>query len=69
MQVQKAITSRLSIRQYAETSISHEHMEILFRSLQLAPSASNRQNWGFVFVSDSDIKHPIDPYYFHSLNL
>jgi nitroreductase len=57
MQVQKAIANRLSIRQYAETSISHEHMEILFRSLQLAPSASNRQNWEFVFVSDSDLKH------------
>ena len=57
MQVQEAIVSRLSIRQYAETSISHDHMEILFRALQLAPSASNNQNWEFVFVSDSDLKH------------
>jgi len=56
MQVQKAIQKRLSIRQYADASIPDEHMEILFKALQLAPSANNLQNWEFVFVKDSDLK-------------
>lgn len=56
MQVQKAIQERLSIRQYAAAPIPAEHMEILFRALQLAPSANNSQNWEFVFVSDPEIK-------------
>ena len=56
MQVQKAIQKRLSIRQYADASIPDEHMEILFKALQLAPSANTLQNWEFVFVKDSDLK-------------
>ena len=31
-------------------------MGILLKALQLAPSANNRQNWEFVFVSDPDLK-------------
>ncbi|MCK4728131.1 MAG: nitroreductase family protein, partial [Desulfobacterales bacterium] len=61
MHVKEAIASRLSIRQYAETSIPTEHMETLFRALQLAPSASNRQNWEFVLVSDPDLKRRLVP--------
>ena len=57
MEVKEAIASRLSIRRYAESSIPHEHMETLFRALQLAPSANNGQNWEFVFVGDADLKH------------
>ena len=56
MDVKDAIASRLSIRRYADSSISPEHMEILFRSLQLAPSANNSQNWEFIFVGDTEIK-------------
>ncbi len=59
MDVKDAITSRLSIRQYTETTIPHEHMEMLFRALQLAPSANNRQNWEFVFVGDPDLKRSL----------
>jgi len=61
MHVKEAIASRLSIRQYAETSIPTEHMETLFRALQLAASASNRQNWEFVLVSDPDLKRRLVP--------
>ena len=57
MEVKEAIASRLSIRRYAESSIPPEHMETLFRAMQLAPSANNEQNWEFVFVGDADIKH------------
>jgi nitroreductase len=56
MEVKDAISTRLSIRQYAEASIPSDHMEILLRALQLAPSASNRQNWEFVFVGDPGLK-------------
>jgi nitroreductase len=56
MDVKDAIASRLSIRRYADSSISPEHMETLFRALQLAPSANNSQNWEFVFVGDTELK-------------
>ena len=61
MQVQKAIQKRLSIRQYADASIPDEHMDILFKALQLAPSGNNLQNWEFVFVKDSDLKQRLVP--------
>ena len=56
MEVKEAIASRLSIRRYADSSIPPEHMETLFRALQLAPSANNSQNWEFVFVGDAETK-------------
>jgi nitroreductase len=56
MNVRKAIAARLSIRRYAETAIPAEHMQTLFKALQLAASGSNRQNWEFVFVSDPELK-------------
>jgi nitroreductase len=61
MKVQEAIQNRLSIRQYAEASIPPEHLEILFKALQLAPSANNYQNWEFVFARDPDIKQRLVP--------
>ena len=59
MDVRDAIANRLSIRRYSESPIPTEHMETLFRALQLAPSANNRQNWEFVFVGDADLKHSL----------
>jgi nitroreductase len=56
MEVRDAIASRLSIRRYSETSIPPEHMEALFKALQLAPSANNGQNREFVFVGDVPTK-------------
>ena len=57
MHVKEALAKRLSIRRYTEESIPLEDMQTLFRALQLAPSASNQQNWEFVFVKDTDTKH------------
>ncbi len=59
MDVREAIVTRLSIRQYADSSIPPEHMEMLLKALQLAPSAANFQNREFVFVSDADIKQQL----------
>ena len=56
MYVKEAIANRLSIRQYTESSIPREHLETLFKSLQLAPSASNLQNQEFVFAGDPKLK-------------
>jgi nitroreductase len=36
-------------------------MEVLFKALQLAPSANNSQNWKFVFVSDQNVKQRLVP--------
>ncbi|CAB1081333.1 hypothetical protein D1AOALGA4SA_8987 [Olavius algarvensis Delta 1 endosymbiont] len=56
MDVKDAIAARLSIRRYAESSITPAHLETLLRALQLAPSANNGQNWEFVFVGDAETK-------------
>ena len=56
MHVQDAIAARLSIRRYADATIPPEHMQTLFKALQLAPSANNQQNWEFVFVGDPQLK-------------
>ena len=56
MHVQEAIATRLSIRRYADNDVSPEHMQTLFKALQLAPSANNRQNWEFVFIGDPQLK-------------
>ena len=61
MNVQEAIATRLSIRQYDKTSISAEHMQTLFKALQLAASANNQQNWEFVFVEDPELKRELVP--------
>jgi nitroreductase len=61
MQVKEAIQERLSIRQYADASIPDEHMDILFKALQLAPSGNNLQNWEFVFVKNPDLKQRLVP--------
>ena len=61
MQIQEAIQKRLSIRRYADASIPAEHMDILFKALQLAASANNWQNWEFVFVRDPAVKQRLVP--------
>ena len=61
MQVQEAIQKRLSIRRYADATIPAEHLNILFKALQLAASANNFQNWEFVIVSDPEIKQRLVP--------
>ena len=61
MHVHEAIQNRLSIRRYADTSIPAEHMDILFKALQLAASGNNYQNWEFVFVNNPDVKQRLVP--------
>ena len=65
MSVKESIQMRYSVRQYVDSSIPQENMEIILKALQLAPSANNSQNWEFVFVSDPDIKQRLVPACFH----
>jgi nitroreductase len=59
VEVKEAIVRRLSIRRYAAANIPADHMQTLFKALQLAASGSNRQNWEFVFVGDADLKQDL----------
>jgi nitroreductase len=59
MNVKESIQHRYSVRKYVKSSISQEHMKILFKALQLAPSANNSQNWEFVFANDLDVKQKL----------
>lgn len=61
MNVKDAIANRFSVRRYGRETIPYEHMETLFKALQLAPSANNGQNWEFIFVSDPDLKWRLIP--------
>ena len=56
MNVKESIQMRYSVRQYVKSSIPQEHMGILLKALQLAPSANNSQNWEFIFVGDPGLK-------------
>ncbi len=61
MNVKESIQMRYSVRQYVKSSIPQEHMGIMLKALQLAPSANNSQNWKFIFASDLDVKQRLVP--------
>ena len=65
MQVKEAIENRYSVRQYVEDAVPAEHMDLLLKALQRAPSANNGQNREFVFVGDPDLKRRLVPACFH----
>lgn len=53
MQFRDVIAGRRSIRKYANRRVSQRKLRRLYRALQLAPSAANRQRYRFVFVTDA----------------
>lgn len=46
------IKERASVRDYADTPIEHEKLDLILESARLAPSASNTQPWRFYVVRD-----------------
>ncbi|KXA92333.1 hypothetical protein AKJ65_07705 [candidate division MSBL1 archaeon SCGC-AAA259E19] len=54
MNVEEAIRKRRSVRSYKNESVPREKVEDLMESVRLAPSATNRQEWKFVIVDDSE---------------
>ncbi|MEK6814634.1 MAG: nitroreductase family protein [Nitrospirota bacterium] len=56
MTVQEAIRARFSVRQFANTPVSHEIVREILESAVLAPSSVNIQPWRFVVVRDPERK-------------
>ena len=52
MDVLEVIKKRRSIRAYADKPVEREKLLRLLEAARLAPSASNRQEWRFVVVTD-----------------
>jgi nitroreductase len=54
MDVFEAIKTRKSVRSFKDKPGEKEKIEKLLDAARLAPSASNRQEWRFVVVTDAD---------------
>ena len=54
MDVIDVIRDRRSIRAYADRPVEREKIDRLLEAARLAPSASNRQEWRFVVVTEAD---------------
>ncbi len=56
MEVYAAISTRKSVRAFQDREVPEEVVSRLFEATRLAPSASNRQEWRFVVVRDSETR-------------
>jgi nitroreductase len=54
METWDAIRARRNVREYTDQPIPREDLERLLEAGRRAPSASNRQPWNFVVVTDRD---------------
>ncbi len=54
MDVMTAIRERRSVRAYTDQPVEEEKLKAVLEAARLAPSASNRQEWRFVVVTDPD---------------
>jgi nitroreductase len=54
MNVFEAIGARKSVRSFKDKPVEREKIEKLLDAARLAPSASNRQEWRFVVVTDPE---------------
>ena len=52
METWDAIRARRNVRSYDDRSIAPEHLDRILEAGRRAPSASNRQKWDFVLVTD-----------------
>jgi nitroreductase len=53
METWDAIRARRNVRSYSEQPIAPEHVDRILEAGVRSPSASNRQKWDFVIVTDS----------------
>ncbi len=56
MDVYEAIATRKSVRSFQDRDIPEGTLSRLLEAARLAPSASNRQEWRFVVVRDSETR-------------
>ncbi len=59
METWDAITARRNVRSYGDRSIAPEHLDRILEAGRRAPSASNRQKWDFVLVTDPGQLHDL----------
>lgn len=59
MNVMDAIKIRKSVRMFLDKTIEQETLNSILEAGRLAPSASNRQEWRFVVVSDLETRKKI----------
>lgn len=59
MDVEKAIKLRQSVRNYASREVEEEKLNKVLEAARLAPSASNRQEWRFVVVKNSQTREKL----------
>jgi nitroreductase len=55
----EAIQVRRSIRKFAPDDIPNEMIEQMLEAARLAPSAGNRQPWGFSVVRDKEVRRAL----------
>jgi nitroreductase len=56
MTVTEAIRRRKSVRSWKDSPVEDEKLDQLLEAARLAPSASNRQEWRFVVVTDPGMR-------------
>ena len=59
MDIIDVIHQRRSIRAYDDRPVEREKIERLLEAARLAPSASNRQEWRFVVVTDAEVRRKL----------
>jgi nitroreductase len=59
MDVYEALKTRRSVRSYSERPVPKEALERILEAGRIAPSASNRQPWHFIVVTDREKREVI----------
>jgi nitroreductase len=59
MDVVDAVRTRKSVRKYLSKTVEKEKLTAILEAGRLAPSASNRQEWRFVVVSDNETRRKL----------
>ena len=54
MKIIDVIVQRRSVRAYTDQPVERDKLERLLEAARLAPSASNRQEWRFIVVTDAE---------------
>ncbi|NHK30210.1 MAG: nitroreductase family protein [Asgard group archaeon] len=65
MEILELLKSRRSIRKYKDTPVEKEKIEKCLEAARWAPSASNKQPWEFIIVTDKTLREKfaeIHPY-------
>ena len=56
MDVFEAIKKRRSVREYLDKPVEEQKLKEILEAARLAPSASNKQEWRFVVVTDKELR-------------